>query len=64
MVMSVFKQSLAGIKKLKEIRKLSFRDIKKKGGKFLLFIILFYLIRDSILYVIIPGLIFFSVCGN
>jgi len=62
--MGLFKQSLAGLKKLKEIRKLRFQDIKKKGKKFLLAIILFYLIRDLILYVIIPGLIFFSVCGN
>lgn len=64
MVMSLLEQSLAGLKKLKEIRNLRFQDIKKKGKKFLLAIILFYLIRDLILYVIIPGLIFFSVCGN
>ena len=64
MVMSLLQQSLAGLKKLKEIRNLRFKDIKKKGKKFLLAIILFYLIRDLILYVIIPGLIFFSVCGN
>ncbi|EQB62829.1 MAG: hypothetical protein RBG1_1C00001G0408 [candidate division Zixibacteria bacterium RBG-1] len=62
--MSIFKQKLAGLKKLKEIRNLSFKDIKKKGKKVLLYVILFYLVRDLILYVIIPGLIFFSVCGN
>lgn len=62
--MSLFRQKLAGLKKLKEIRNLRFQDIKKKGKKFLLAIFLFYLIRDLILYVIIPGLIFFSVCGN
>ncbi len=62
--MSAFKQKLAGLKKLKEIRNLSFKDIKKKGKKVLLYVILFYLVRDLILYVIIPGLIFFSICGN
>ncbi|OGC79074.1 MAG: hypothetical protein A2145_06535 [candidate division Zixibacteria bacterium RBG_16_40_9] len=62
--MNFFKQKLAGLKKLKEIRNLSFKDIKKKGKKVLLYVILFYLVRDLILYVIIPGLIFFSICGN
>ena len=31
--------------------------VKKKGWKFLIAFILFYLIRDSILYIIIPYLI-------
>lgn len=62
--MSIFKQMIVGFKKLKEIRKLSFKDIKKRGKKVFLYVVLAYLIRDLILYVIIPGLIFFSICGN
>jgi len=51
-------------KKAKRDTQLTLQGYKEKGKKFLLAIILFYLIRDLILYVIIPGLIFFSVCGN
>jgi len=33
---------------------LSWKEAKKKGPRYLVFIILFYLVRDLILYVILP----------
>ena len=39
-------------------RKKGFKGVIKKGGyKFLIYFLLFYLIRDSILYLLVPYLI-------
>ncbi len=42
----------------------SFAEVKQMGWKFILLFILFYLIRDSILYLLIPYLIYKGVIGG
>ncbi|MDF1544882.1 MAG: hypothetical protein P1R58_07240 [bacterium] len=42
----------------------SFAEVKQMGWKFILLFILFYLIRDSILYLLIPYLIYKGVVAG
>lgn len=42
----------------------SWKEVKALGWKFVLGFILFYLIRDTILYILIPWLIYKGIIGN
>lgn len=42
----------------------SWADVKKLGWKFIVGFILFYLIRDSILYILLPYLAYKGIIGN
>ncbi|MEW6411070.1 MAG: hypothetical protein AB1483_01205 [Candidatus Zixiibacteriota bacterium] len=42
----------------------TWREVKSLGWKFILAFVLFYLIRDSILYLLIPYLIYRGVIGG
>ncbi len=42
----------------------SWKEVKGLGWKFILAFILFYLIRDTILYIIVPYLIYSGACTN
>ena len=42
----------------------SWKEVKSLGWKFILAFVLFYLIRDSILYILIPYLIYKGVIGQ
>ena len=42
----------------------TFAEVKRMGWKFILAFVLFYLIRDSILYLLIPYLIYKGVIGG
>lgn len=42
----------------------SWKEVKQLGWKFIVAFILFYLIRDSILYILLPYLAYKGIIGN